>query len=95
MRTLALAGLLGLLLAAPSSFAQVAAPVKQDSAAQGNAGTQYNLGALYDTGQGVVRDYAEARKWYRKAATPFFCRPGYFSRAPVEGGRSVVMSVEI
>ena len=29
---------------------------------------QLNLGLMYDKGQGVPRDYAEALKWYRKAA---------------------------
>jgi TPR repeat protein len=29
---------------------------------------QYNLGSMYLEGQGVLEDYAEAAKWYRKAA---------------------------
>jgi len=29
---------------------------------------QFNLGLLYDNGQGVPRNYAEALTWYRKAA---------------------------
>ena len=37
-------------------------------AGQGIAIAQYNLGSMYDKGQGVTRDYAEAIKWYRKAA---------------------------
>jgi len=35
---------------------------------QGDAGAQYNLGDLYDYGQGVPQDYAQAAYWYRKAA---------------------------
>ena len=35
---------------------------------QGDASAQYNLGVLYQQGQGVPQDYAEAVKWYRKAA---------------------------
>jgi uncharacterized protein len=35
---------------------------------QGIADAQYNLGVLYDNGQGVSQDYVEAAKWYRKAA---------------------------
>ena len=38
------------------------------AAAQGSAAAQYNLGAMYDNGQGVVQDYAEAMKWYKSAA---------------------------
>ena len=37
-------------------------------AEQGHAGAQYFLGNMYDFGQGVARDDAEAVKWYRKAA---------------------------
>lgn len=29
---------------------------------------QYNLGAMYDYGEGVAEDDAEAARWYRKAA---------------------------
>jgi len=29
---------------------------------------QYNLGFMYEYGQGVLQDYAEAVKWYRLAA---------------------------
>src|SRR5215471_9458253 len=35
---------------------------------QGDAQAQYNLGVLYDNGQGVPQNDAEAMKWYRKAA---------------------------
>ena len=35
---------------------------------QGHANAQYNLGTMYDKGQGVPQDYAAAVKWYRKAA---------------------------
>ncbi len=38
------------------------------AADQGNANGQYNLGSMYDKGQGVPRDYGEAVKWTRKAA---------------------------
>jgi len=37
-------------------------------AALGNAAAQFNLGLMYDNGQGVARDYAEAVKWYSLAA---------------------------
>jgi TPR repeat protein len=35
---------------------------------QGNANAQFNLGVIYDRGQGVPQDYAQAVAWYRKAA---------------------------
>ena len=37
-------------------------------AEQGLPAAQYNLGVMYDKGQGVAQNYAEAVKWYRKAA---------------------------
>ena len=42
------------------------------AAAQGDAYAQYNLGFLYEKGQGVVQDYAEAVKWYKLAAAQGF-----------------------
>ena len=38
------------------------------AADQGYPAAQYNLGVMYDQGQGVPQDYAEAARWYRKAA---------------------------
>jgi len=38
------------------------------AADQGNADAQYNVGELYEVGQGVPQDYAEAMRWFRKAA---------------------------
>ena len=35
---------------------------------QGNASAQYDLGSMYENGEGVEQDYAEAAKWYRRAA---------------------------
>ena len=40
----------------------------QPLAEQGDRNLQYNLGVMYDNGQGVPQDYAEAAKWYRLAA---------------------------
>ncbi len=37
-------------------------------AEQGNANAQFNLGLMYDNGQGVPQDYAKALQWWRKAA---------------------------
>ena len=38
------------------------------AAEQGDAGAQYLLGRMYEDGDGVRQDDAEAVKWYRKAA---------------------------
>ena len=37
-------------------------------AEQGVANAQYNLGVMYDNGEGVPQDYAEAVKWYLLSA---------------------------
>jgi TPR repeat protein len=44
---------------------------------QGSAAAQYNLGIMYDRGQGVPQDYAEAVEWYRKAADQGHARAQY------------------
>ncbi|HFA1159078.1 TPA: sel1 repeat family protein [Neisseria gonorrhoeae] len=38
------------------------------AAEQGNAAAQFNLGVMYENGQGVRQDYIQAVQWYRKAS---------------------------
>ena len=38
------------------------------AAIQGHADAQFNLGCMFDDGQGVAHDRAEAARWYRMAA---------------------------
>ena len=38
------------------------------AAEQGDAISQYNLGAMYDYGEGVEQNYWMAEKWYTSAA---------------------------
>src|SRR5450759_1692369 len=54
------------LLLVPAVVAQHAALLR--SAEKGNAGDQTMLGGMYAFGNGVTQDYAEAIRWYRKAA---------------------------
>ena len=42
------------------------------SAKEGDSSAQNNLGLMYDNGNGVVQNYKEAVKWYRKAAEQGF-----------------------
>ena len=44
-----------------------ATPERVAAAEQGDAAEQYNLGRVYDKGQGTRRDHATAVKWYRRA----------------------------
>ena len=40
----------------------------RQAAAQGDSEAQFNLGRVYDNGEGVAKDLAEAVKWYRLAS---------------------------
>jgi hypothetical protein len=40
-------------------------------AEKGDADAQYDLGVLYQTGEGVPADYVQAYKWYHLAASRF------------------------
>ena len=40
----------------------------RQAAEQGDARAQFNLGIMYDNGEGVFKDEAEAVKWFRLAA---------------------------
>ena len=46
-------------------------------AQEGDAEAQYNLGLMYANGEGVPQDYAEAVKWYFKAAEQGYARAQY------------------
>jgi hypothetical protein len=61
---IALALVVGL---APLAWADNATTVRT-LAEQGDAKAQFALGTMYRDGQGVVRDYTEALRWWRKAA---------------------------
>jgi TPR repeat protein len=43
-------------------------------AEKGDAKAQNNLGVMYDYGEGVPKDHAEAMKWYRRAAEQGYAR---------------------
>jgi len=60
-------------IAVPGKFQEY-----KDSAEQGDAEAQFNLGWCYDDGRGVEKDYAEAVKWYLKAAARNFA-PAQFN----------------
>lgn len=40
----------------------------KELAEKGTPEAQFNLGVMYDTGQGVLQDYVEAAMWYQRAA---------------------------
>ena len=44
------------------------AEMERSGPRQGHASAQFNLGVMYDNGRGVLKDDAEAVRWYRLAA---------------------------
>jgi len=62
------------------------------AAEQGDTRAQYNLGLMYNNGQGVPRDDAEAVRWYRKAAEQGNARAQFNSGWFVGGGSSLFAS---
>src|SRR5271163_683616 len=59
---------LGNTAAAHNNYSQAISAWEQ-AAAAGNAQAMFNLGSLYQNGQGVVQDYHQAVQWYWKAAS--------------------------
>jgi tetratricopeptide (TPR) repeat protein len=55
---------------------------------QGDAKAQTYLGFMYEYGQGVAQDYAQAVMWYRKAADQGYA-PAQTGLGEIEGGHGV------
>ena len=58
-------------------------------AEQGNAEAQFNLGAMYDNGQGVPQDYKEAVKWFRLSAEQGLAKAQLFLGWMYQNGQGV------
>jgi TPR repeat protein len=58
-------------------------------AQQGVPEAQFNLGLLYDNGQGVPQDYAEAVKWYRRAAEQDHAKAQFYLALMYSKGQGV------
>ena len=54
-----------------------------------NLDAQYNLGLMYDNGEGVPQDYAEAVKWYRLAAEQGHAKAQYNLGLMYDNGEGV------
>ncbi len=61
-------------------------------AEQGNARAQFNLGNMYNGGDGVVQDYKQALFWYRKAADQGNARAQFNLGNMYNGGDGVVQN---
>jgi hypothetical protein len=61
------------------------------AAEQGHAEAQCQLGWMYDVGNGIPRDHAEAAKWYRKAAEQGNARAQYHLGVVYANGDGVAL----
>lgn len=65
-----------------------------ERAQQGNAEAQHELGIMYDYGQGVTKNEAEAMKWYRKAADQGLAVAQFYLGWMYEDGRGVQKDID-
>lgn len=61
-------------------------------AESGDVEAQFNLGFMFDQGQGVPQNYAEAVKWYRKAADQGHADAQYFLGTMYVQGQGVPLN---
>ena len=61
-------------------------------AEQGYAAAKFNLGLMYDSGQGVTQDYKEAHKWYLKAAEQGYAKAQYNLAVMYANGQGIIQS---
>ena len=64
----------------------------KSAAVKNDAYAQYNLGVMYDNGQGVVQDYAEAVRWYKLAAAQGYASAQYNLGFMYATGQGVVQN---
>ena len=58
-------------------------------AEQGDSYAQYNLGLMYDYGEGVIEDDTQAVYWFRKAAEQGHAKAQYNLGVMYESGRGI------
>jgi TPR repeat protein len=58
-------------------------------AKQGDASAQFNLGLMYEKGQGVQQDYKTAVRWYRLAAKQGYVNAQYNLGVMYQNGQGV------
>ena len=64
-------------------------------AEQGNAEAQFNLGVMYEGGQGVRQDYTKAVQWFRKAAEQGYANAQYNLGAMYANGQRIRQNYKI
>ena len=61
----------------------------QPLAEKGNYSAQFNIGLMYQEGQGVPRDYAQAAQWFERAANQGYAKAQHNLGAMYGAGRGV------
>ena len=69
-------GSLLIFCAAPIAHCQTVFEKTKQKAEQGHAQAQFNLGVMYDIGQGTLKDPKKSFEWYKKAAEQGEALPG-------------------
>jgi localization factor PodJL len=67
----------------------------RQSAADGDARAQFEIGAIYTEGRAVTQDYAEAAKWYERSAAQGFVPAQYRIGNLYEAGQGVDKDFEV
>ncbi|WP_043892741.1 tetratricopeptide repeat protein [Providencia sneebia] len=57
-----------------------------EKAEQGDVNAQYNIGTIYDVGEGIPKDTAKAIGWYQKAAEQGHAKAQYMLGIMYESG---------
>ena len=63
-------------------------------AKKGDARSQYNIGVMYEDGQGITQDYKEAVKWYRKSAEQGFDKSQNNLGTKYAEGKGVIQEID-
>ena len=79
-----------LALAAPLPLDGQIPPEFRQAAEQGHASAQFNLGVMYANGEGVLKDEAEAVRWYRMAAEQGLAGAQFNLGVRYDNGRGVL-----
>ena len=66
----------------------------QPLAQQGDAEAQFNLGVMYEKGQGVAQDYQQALVWYQKAANQEYAAAQFNLGVMYSKGQGVAQSYQ-
>ena len=73
-----------------SIFGSTLIETLKKSAEQGEAEAQFNLGVMYDFGEGVPQDYKQALYWYKKSAEQGYAKAQFNLGLMYDSGKGVI-----